>query len=113
MSESMDTVTINGVEYVKKSELPELVQVDGLAWEHICVIATNGWIFEGYRDDRYCREDDGPVFLCRAHVVRCWDNGMGISGLADPLHKDEYELDPMGEVCVYAKSVVAFFPLMW
>lgn len=113
MSESMDTVTINGVEYVKKSAEAALVHVDRRTWEHVCVIATNGWIFEGWRDDYDDRDDDGPIVLARAHVVRYWDNGMGISGLSDPAHKDEYELDDMGKVCVYAKSVVAFFPLMW
>ncbi len=51
----METITLNGEEYVKKSEA--ICVGDCESWQHVCVIATNGWIFEGWRDDP-C-EDEG------------------------------------------------------
>lgn len=40
IGDMMDTITINGVEYVPKASAPDVVDS-----EHVCVIATNGWIF--------------------------------------------------------------------
>ena len=104
----MNTITINGEEYVKKSEA--ICADDCESWQHVCVIAANGWIFEGWRDDP-C-EDNG-IQLSNAHVVRKWSNGLGIGGLADPAHKDEYTLDQMQDVCVYANKAIAVIPLRW
>ena len=104
----MDIITINGEEYIKKSEV---VCVDDLEdWRHVCVIAANGWIFEGWSSD--LSEGKG-VQLANAHVVRKWDNGLGIGALADPAHKDEYTLDQMQNVYVYADKVIAVVPLRW
>lgn len=104
----METITINGEEYVEKSDRAyELAD----NWEHVCVIATNGWIFEGYRDD--AMSDDNGIQLTNAHVVRKWDNGLGIGGLADPDHKDEYTLDAMKDVYVYADKTIALIELRW
>lgn len=102
----METININGEEYVKASGLPAL-----LDWEtadHVCVIADRGWIFEGYRDLA-----EPGVRLNRAHVVRRWDNGLGIGGLAKAEHKDEYELDELGAVEVFERAVIAVIPLEW
>ncbi len=104
----MDTININGEEYVKKSDRAyELAD----NWEHVCVIATNGWIFEGWRDDDM--SDDDGIQLLKAHVVRKWSNGLGIGALADPAHKDDYTLDQLGDVYVYADKVIAVVPLRW
>lgn len=103
----METISINGEEYVKKAEVSEFIP---LATEHVCVIADNGWIFEGYTADY---EDGAAVELLKAHVVRKWTNGLGIGGLADPAHKDEYTLDELGDVHVYASKVIAVIPLRW
>ena len=107
----MDTININGTEYVALTDIPETREsVNPDNWEHICVIATNGWIFEGYRD----READSRnVGLADAHVVRRWDNGLGIGGLADPDHKDEYTLDAIGSMEVYTDKVIAVIELRW
>lgn len=46
-------------------------------------------------------------------MVRKWANGMGIGALADPEHKDEYALDQLQDVHVYADKVIAVIPLRW
>ncbi|MDY3129921.1 MAG: hypothetical protein SOW20_07870 [Berryella intestinalis] len=98
----METVNINGKEYIA---------MDGahVAQEssHVCVIATNGWIFEGYAITR----DERSILLADASVVRCWDNGLGIGGIAKAEHKDDYTLDACGTVRVHA--VVAEIALGW
>lgn len=99
-------ININGGEYVKRSGIRECELADN--WEHVCVIATNGWIFEGYRSTE---TGEGGISLDDAHVVRKWANGLGIGGLADPEHKDDYTLDAIGriEVC----KVIAVIKLRW
>ena len=104
----MDTININGTEYVAKADIRESVNPD--SWEHICVIATNGWIFEGYRDTE---ADTSNIALADAHVVRRWDNGLGIGGLADPDHKAEYTFDAIGSMEVYSDKVIAVIKLRW
>ena len=98
----METININGKDYVSVEDAPGVVESD-----HVCVIATNGWIFEG---DAVSREG-GAVTLAGASVVRRWDNGRGIGGLAKAEHKDDYALDPCGTVRVCA--VVAEIALEW
>lgn len=92
----METININGEEYVKKSKDSE----------HVCVIADRGWIFEGYKQgDSYK--------LSNAHVVRRWNNGLGIGGLAKPEHKDEYVLDEIGSIEISTRAVIAVIQLEW
>lgn len=104
----MDTININGTEYVPKADIRE--NINPGSWEHICVIATNGWIFEGYRDTE---ADTSNIALADAHVVRRWDNGLGIGGLADPDHKAEYTFDAIGSMEVYSDKVIAVIELRW
>ena len=52
----MDTININGEEYVRRDEVTVGDRVTD--WQHVCVIATNGWVFEGWRDDANERERD-------------------------------------------------------
>ncbi len=101
----METININGVDYVKADGAyqPE-------SYDHVCVIADNGWIFEGWAESAPRRED---VELRDAHIVRRWDNGLGIGALANPEHKDDYTLDELGTVLVYGGKVVAIVPLRW
>lgn len=100
----MKTININGTDYVRLDEVCSAPEYD-----HVCVIADNGWIFEGK-----CGYDlVGDIALRDAHVVRKWSNGLGIGGLADPAHKDDYTLDKLGEVNVYREKIVAVFPLEW
>ena len=106
----METININGTEYVKASDVCVCESSD--SWEHVCVIATNGWIFEG------CKNKDlqpaaGGIYLANAHVVRSWSNGRGIGALADPKYKDEYILDPIGAIEVLRGKIISVFKLRW
>ena len=94
-----NTVTINGEEYIKKSDLPATYEES----QHVCVICTNGWIFEG----RGHRDDGGDWLLSEASVVRRWDNGLGIGGIADPEHYADYTLDAIGSLRVHGRAVIS------
>lgn len=100
----METINIDGEDYIKASDV-------GQAWvnrDHVCVIADRGWIFEGYRDLAE------PGFkLDRSHVVRRWDNGLGIGAIAKREHKDDYVLDELGRVEILERAVIAVIPLEW
>ncbi|AJC11705.1 hypothetical protein JI75_02465 [Berryella intestinalis] len=98
----METVNINGREYIARDDARVAQESD-----HVCVIATNGWIFEGHVADRTYNS----ILLADASVVRCWDNGLGIGGIAEAEHKDDYTLDACGTVRVHA--VVAEIALGW
>lgn len=98
----METININGRDYIAADEAPQALESD-----HVCVIATNGWIFEG----RAVERDERSILLADASVVRRWDNGLGIGALAKAEHKDDYTLDACGTVRVHA--VVAEIALGW
>lgn len=71
----MGTININRTEYVKEDDARTVNLADPSEWEHVCVIADCGRIFEGYRSD------EDPCTLRDANVVRKWRNGLGICGL--------------------------------
>ena len=106
----METISINGTEYVKAEDVHSIEPLGN--WKHICIIATNGWIFEGYQDAD-STTDTGNIGLADAHVVRSWSNGLGIGGLADPAHKDEYTLDAIGAIEVFADKTISVIELRW
>ena len=77
--------------------------------EHVCVVLDYGWIIEGMVMSR----DGGDLRMEDASVVRCWRNGRGIGAIADPAYKDEYTLDPIGNVRVRDSRVLFEIPLGW
>lgn len=77
--------------------------------EHICAIVDYGWIIEG----RVMSRSGGVIRMDDASVVRRWNNGRGIGAIADPYHKDEYTLDPIGNVNVYQSRVLFEIPMNW
>ena len=77
--------------------------------EHICFVIDYGWIIEGVAVSRA----NGTIHLSKASVVRKWRNGRGIGAIADPTHKDEYTLDPIGDVFVRDSRVLFEIPLNW
>lgn len=95
----MKTININGEEYVLKSDMPGAYEES----EHVCVICTNGWIFEG----RGHRDEGGDWLLSEANIVRRWDNGLGIGGIADPEHYADYTLDAIGSLRVHGRAVIS------
>lgn len=95
----MKTINIDGVDYVEKIE----AYADS---EHVCVIADRGWIFEGRRDP-----SEAGVKLSDAHVVRKWENGLGIGGIAKAEHKDDYTLDEIGFIEVNSRAIIAIIPI--
>lgn len=97
----MQTITIDGVEYAPKTDFPET--------EHVAVICDRGWIFEGYATTL----NNGGIRLTQANIVRRWDNGLGIGGLAKAEHKEDYTLDAVGSIELYAQAVLAVIPLEW
>lgn len=107
----METININGEEYVKAGDAQALPDWDSM--KHVCVIADRGWIFEGYVDPSEGPFGEHGLRLARAHVVRRWDNGLGIGGLAKAEHKDGYVLDDLGCVEVMPRAVLAVIPLEW
>lgn len=99
----METITINGEEYVKKSDMPIPYESD-----HLIAIADRGWIFIGQGE-----WSDDSLTLSGASVVRSWSNGRGIGGLAKPDYKDDYMLDHIGTVSVMREAVIATIPVEW
>lgn len=94
-------LNIDGIEYYTKDELG----ADGFEEsEHVIVIVTNGWIFEGKMAERYKLTD--------AHVVRRWSNGKGIGGLQTKQFKGDYTLDeiPSG-IEINEEAVLAVLPI--
>jgi hypothetical protein len=71
-----DTLTLNGVEYVRKdsikSDSPALGPVR-------IVVADRGWIFVGACEDH----EDGTVTICNARNIRLWGTTKGLGELVN------------------------------
>jgi hypothetical protein len=104
--EDAKTVEINGEEYVRKADVPDF---EGFKTSHVIVLASDEWIFEGYRDEGVTDK----LRLANASVVRKWSNGRGIGGLAKAEYKHEYTLDPVGLIELPLHSVVGVIYAQW
>lgn len=71
---------------------------------HVCIVLDRGWIIEGMREG-----DE----VSSASVVRRWDNGLGIGGIAKAEHRGEYTLDPIGTATLNPAAVIYEFDLEW
>ena len=75
----------------------------------ICVVCENGWILIGSKGIT----TDNVLCLHDASVVRKWSNGRGIGGIAKAEYKDEYILDPIGNVEIRQNKVLFEIPCEW
>lgn len=73
----------------------------------ICVICEAGWILFGSPANNDVK---GLVSLTDASVVRSWYNGRGIGGIAKKEYRNEYTLDYIGNVDIYANKVLFTIP---
>ena len=77
---------------------------------NVCVICEYGWIIKGVSDTK---SDKDNLILHDASVVRRWANGKGIGGIAKKENKDEYILDPIGDVVIRQNKVLFEIPCEW
>jgi len=81
MSESntnIETITINGVQYVRADTLSASVDLSG---DRVVVVADRGFVYAG----NMARQEDGSIVLRDALNVRRWAKG-GVGGLlSDPV----------------------------
>jgi hypothetical protein len=99
MENSNGTITINGIDYVRADDNIAVSDT-----QHVIIIAQRGWIFEGKKDMVTAPSE---ITLLNANVVRSWSNGRGIGGLCQKDYKDEYTLDPVGQVTFPREGIIA------
>lgn len=76
-----------------------------------CAVCESGWIIIGEKDDELSNEIE--MILHNASVVRRWDNGKGIGGIAKAENKCEYVLDAIGDVSIRQSKVLFEIPCEW
>lgn len=74
-----------------------------------CVVCEYGWILIG----TFVETSDNKMHLSDASVVRKWSNGKGIGCIAKAENKDEYTLDPIGDVEIHIGKILFEFPCEW
>lgn len=74
-----------------------------------CYVCESGWILIG-KEERRTKDE---VDLSDASVVRKWDNGKGIGGIAKKENKEEYTLDAIGDVVIRLSKVLFEIPCEW
>lgn len=74
-----------------------------------CVVCEHGWILIG----KLTSIEETAVRLEDAAVVRSWDNGRGIGGIAKKEYKDEYTLDEVGTVDIAGDKILFSIPCEW
>lgn len=70
-----NTLTLNGVEYVRKDSLPAIAALG----EVRIVIADRGWVFVGNCEDH----DDGSVTITNCRNIRKWGTSTGLGELTN------------------------------
>ena len=73
------------------------------------VVIESGWIMVG----EMTNPSTQTTLLKNASVVRRWNNGKGIGGLAKAAYKDEYTLDPVGSVSIQTSKILFEIPCEW
>ena len=68
-----------------------------------------GWILIGKETGRTA----DTIALSDASVVRRWNNGKGIGGIAKKANKNEYTLDAIGDVVIRTAKVLFEIPCEW
>lgn len=76
----------------------------------VCVICEHGWIIKGVKDEA---TTDSVMILHNAAVVRRWNNGKGIGGIAKEKNNSEYTLDAIGDVEIRQSKVLFEIPCEW
>ena len=74
--------------------------------KNVCEVCESGWIIKG-------KETENIGMLQDASIVRRWDNGKGIGGIAKEENKDEYILDPIGDVIINPDKILFTIPCEW
>lgn len=78
--------------------------------KNTCIVCEYGWIILGIKCEPTNSEE---IELKNAHVVRKWDNGKGIGGIAKKENKEEYTLDEIGDVIIHKSKVLFEIPCEW
>ena len=73
------------------------------------VVIESGWIMVG----EMTNPSTQTTLLKNASVVRRWNNGKGIGGLALEKNKSEYTLDPVGSVSIQTSKILFEIPCEW
>lgn len=73
------------------------------------VVIESGWIMVG----EMTNPSTQTTLLKNASVVRRWNNGKGIGGLAKEKNKHEYTLDPVGSVSIQTSKILFEIPCEW
>ena len=76
---------------------------------NVIVVCEYGWILCGEKKTA----DTKKLVLENASVVRRWNNGKGIGGLAIEKNKHEYTLDPVGSVSIQTSKILFEIPCAW
>lgn len=84
METSINTITINGVEYVEKSSVKAPFEIG----EVRIIVADRGWVFVGNCQDHA----DGSVTITNARNIRAWGTKSGLGELANgPTSSTKYD----------------------
>jgi hypothetical protein len=89
MNADLNTITINGIEYVQKgTELPQTIG------DKRIIVADRGWVFVGDCEDH----EDGSVTIRNTQNIRQWGTTKGLGELATGPVAGKTKYDPYGVV---------------
>jgi len=90
MNADLNTITINGIEYVQKGTEPA-PQIIG---DKRIIVADRGWIFVGDCEDH----EDGSVTIRNTQNIRQWGTTKGLGELSTGPVAGKTKYDPYGVV---------------
>lgn len=92
MNKEIETITINGIEYMPKSSMVDMSpQVIG---DKRIIVADRGWVFVGSCEDH----SDGTVTIRNAQNIRNWGTTKGLGELVNGPIANKTKYDSYGIV---------------
>ena len=90
MNADLNTITINGIEYVQKGTEPAPQTIG----DKRIIVADRGWVFVGDCEDH----EDGSVTIRNTQNIRQWGTTKGLGELATGPVAGKTKYDPYGVV---------------
>ena len=107
VKKTIETIELNGKKYVPQESVDTITRP--IETDHVIIIAQRGWIFIGQQNI----EVIDKIQLLDASVVRSWSNQRGIGGLTKEAYKNDYKLDPVGQIEFPTEGIIATLKVEW
>ena len=104
VQEKIETISINGVDYVRADQLPNPSACIG---DIKIAVLDRGFVYVGNIDE----SEEGFIIIRNAHNIRVWGTTKGLGELVNGATKDT-KLDKVGTVRVPSRALISLIDVV-